>query len=148
MNDPLKSFKVLVVHPWPGMDDGVRRVDVVSVAGAAVFIVDMLCQGLRAGALGNEIHLFHPSALGTVPINILEAAAISGTISRPPPPGVLSALDLVGRSEPVPVVTRVELGRSHGPNRSQPVPTPGATGCDVVSIDAARIKRETIGGCS
>jgi hypothetical protein len=134
MNDPLKSFKVLVVHPWPGMDEGVRRVDVVSVAGAAVFIVDMLCQGFRAGALGTEIHLFHPSALGTVPVNILEAAAISGTISRPPPPGVLTALDLVGRS--------------HGPNRSQPVPTPGATGCNVVPIDAARIKRETMGGRS
>lgn len=134
MNDPLRNFKRLVVHPWPGLDCDVRYVDVQSVAAAAVYIVDMLCQGFRVGALGTDIHVFHPSALGTVPVNVLNAAALSGTQSRPPPPGVLTALDLVGRS--------------HGPNRSQPVPTPGATGCNVVPIDAARIKRETSGGRS
>lgn len=132
MNDPLQKFKVLVVHSWPaGGFPHMRRQPVASVGAAAVYIVDLLCQGFRAGHLGNELHVFHPSALGTVPLQIWEGFT------------VLEAGPAPGPGEPVRFIGWVLAGPSHGPNPSQSVPTTGIDGSKVVPIDAARLARGT-----
>lgn len=132
MNDPLQKFKVLVVHRWPaGGFPHTRRQPVTSVGAAAVYIVDLLCQGYRAGHLGEELHVFHPSALGTVPIEIWEGFNVLEAGPAPAP------------GEPVQDVGLDLAAPSHGPNRSQPVPTPGGFGAKVVPIDAAHLLRGT-----
>lgn len=137
MNDPLKKFKVLVVHRWPaGGFPHTRRQPVTSVGAAAVFIADLLCQGFRAGHLGDEIHVFHPSALGTVPLQIWEGFT------------VLEMGPALGQVGTFPVVGLDLAGPSHGPNPSQPVPSFEGFGSKVVPIDAAHLLRGTRRGRS
>lgn len=137
MNDPLQNFKVLVVHSWPaGGFPYMRRLPVESVGAAAIYIVDLLCQGFRAGHLGEALHVWHPSALGTVPLQIREGftALESGPAPGPGEPVRFGGWDLAGPS--------------HGPNPSQSVLTTGIAGIDgfkVVSIDVARLARGTKG---
>lgn len=124
MNDPLRNFKTLIVHSWPaGGFPGVRVLPVTSPAASAVYMVDLLCQGFRAGQLGTAVHVFHPSAVGTVPLQIWEGFSL---LEMGPPP----------------VVTQV-LGPSHGPTRSHSVPQPDFAGSNVVPIDAAHLLRGT-----
>ena len=133
MNDPFKNFKTLVVHSWPaGGLHGVRVLPVTSPAQSALHLLDLLCQGFRAGHLGTTVHVFHPSAVGTVPLQIWEG---------------FSLLEM-GPPLPVPVVTVRDMGPVRGPNRSQPVPTPVGAGSNVVPIDELRTRRETTGGRS
>ena len=128
MTDPLAKFKTLIVHSWPsGGFPGVRVLPVTSPAASAVYLADLLCQGFRAGHLGDTIHVFHPSAVGTVPLQIWEG---------------FSLLEM-GPGGPVPVVVGVEVGPSRGPNRSQSVPQAEFAGSNVVPIDAAHVLRGT-----
>lgn len=125
MNDPLKNFKTLIVHSWPaGGFPGVRVLPVTSPAASAVYLVDLLCQGFRAGHLGDTLHVFHPSAVDTVPLQIWEGFSL---LEMGPPP----------------VVTVHEMGPSHGPTRSQSVPRADFAGSNVVPIDAAHLLRGT-----